>query len=286
MPLAVAGGQPARYGKGPDSDLTDALIAHSLRADGFDAGEDGTGRGTPLVPVSFDSTWSSDFGFQSDVSVPIKDGHGTVPAVAYQCQGTNVGEMGTLRAGNGNHGGGVPFLAIPFDTTQITSALNRSQPRAGDPCHPLAAGAHPPAIAFSCKDYAQDAALERTPTLRATPHDSSHANGGGQVAVAFHEDQRTGAVYENGHTHALAANGGGKPGQGYQAVREGTAVRRLTPEECEALQGFPRGYTAIPYRGKAAADGPRYRALGNSMAVPVMAWIGRRIQMVEEVAPC
>ncbi len=61
-------------------------------------------------------------------------------------------------------------------------------------------------------------------------------------------------------------------------------VRRLTPEECEALQGFPRGYTAIPYRNKPAADGPRYKALGNSMAVPCMAWLGQRIQMVEQVA--
>jgi site-specific DNA-cytosine methylase len=56
-----------------------------------------------------------------------------------------------------------------------------------------------------------------------------------------------------------------------------SGVRRLTPEECEALQGFPRGYTAITIKGKPAADGPRYRALGNSMAVPCMHWIGKRI---------
>jgi DNA (cytosine-5)-methyltransferase 1 len=58
------------------------------------------------------------------------------------------------------------------------------------------------------------------------------------------------------------------------------AVRRLTPEECEALQGFPRGYTAIPWKKKPAdqcPDGPRYKALGNSMAVPVMRFIGTRI---------
>ncbi len=64
-------------------------------------------------------------------------------------------------------------------------------------------------------------------------------------------------------------------------------VRRLTPTECERLQGFPDGYTAIPWRGKSAEncpDGPRYKALGNSMAVPVMRWIGQRIQMVEVAA--
>ena len=64
------------------------------------------------------------------------------------------------------------------------------------------------------------------------------------------------------------------------------AVRRLTVEECEFLQGFPRGYTQIPWRGKpaeACPDGQRYKALGNSMCVPVMRWIGERIQQVSEI---
>jgi DNA (cytosine-5)-methyltransferase 1 len=60
-------------------------------------------------------------------------------------------------------------------------------------------------------------------------------------------------------------------------------VRRLTPRECERLQGFPDDYTLIPYRGRPAADGPRYKALGNSMAVPCMRWIGRRIQIVDAI---
>ena len=60
-------------------------------------------------------------------------------------------------------------------------------------------------------------------------------------------------------------------------------VRRLTPTECERLQGFPDGYTDIKPKGKPTADGPRYKALGNSMAVPVMAWIGMRIQQVEDL---
>ena len=63
----------------------------------------------------------------------------------------------------------------------------------------------------------------------------------------------------------------------------GLQVRRLTPRECERLQGFPDDYTLVPYRGKPAADGPRYKALGNSMAVPVMRWIGERIKLAEEV---
>ena len=60
-------------------------------------------------------------------------------------------------------------------------------------------------------------------------------------------------------------------------------VRRLTPRECERLQGFEDDYTLIPYRGGLAADAPRYRALGNSMAVPVMRWIGERIAMVDSI---
>lgn len=64
------------------------------------------------------------------------------------------------------------------------------------------------------------------------------------------------------------------------------AVRRLTPVECERLQGFPDDYTRIPWENKPASecpDGPRYKALGNSMAVPVMRWIGERIAKVEAV---
>ena len=70
----------------------------------------------------------------------------------------------------------------------------------------------------------------------------------------------------------------------YQFARVGMAVRRLTPRECERLQGFPDDHTLIPWRGKPAEqcpDGPRYKALGNSMAVPCMAWIGSRIAAQE-----
>ena len=94
----------------------------------------------------------------------------------------------------------------PFDTTQITSPYNYSNPKAGDPCHPLAAAAHIPAVATAMQ------------------------------------------------------------------------VRRLTPVECERLQGFPDGYTNIPWRkADESPDGPRYKALGNSWAVPVVRWIGERI---------
>jgi DNA (cytosine-5)-methyltransferase 1 len=67
------------------------------------------------------------------------------------------------------------------------------------------------------------------------------------------------------------------------AVQIASAVRRLTPRECERLQGFQDDWTLVPYRGKPASDGPRYKAIGNSMAVPVMRWIGERIAAVEAI---
>lgn len=64
----------------------------------------------------------------------------------------------------------------------------------------------------------------------------------------------------------------------------GYVVRRLTPVECERLQGFPDHYTDVPYKGKEhSSDTPRYKALGNSFAVPVVRWLGERIELVEEI---
>lgn len=79
--------------------------------------------------------------------------------------------------------------------------------------------------------------------------------------------------HANSHT-----NGGG-----HQAVLSSMQVRRLTPRECERLQGFTDDYTEITVRSKPAADGPRYKALGNSWAVPVVRWIGSRIDAVDRI---
>lgn len=199
-------------------------VAHTLRGAGFDASEDGTGRGTPLVPVAIAMR-----GREDGAQIELGD----------DC-------AFTLRASSG--GGDKPhvFAPLPFDTTQITSASNYSQPRPGDPCHPLAAGAHPPTIAFDCKGSQVQTATDGShPTLRSMNHSGSHQNAGGHAAVLV----------------------------------PGWAVRRLTPKECERLQGFPDGHTAIERKGKLAADGPRYKAIGNSMAVPVMRWILERMRI-------
>ena len=68
------------------------------------------------------------------------------------------------------------------------------------------------------------------------------------------------------------------------ATLHGAAVRRLTPVECLRLQGFPDDYLdGVLFKGKPLADGPRYRLIGNSMAVPVMRWIGERIDLVRSI---
>jgi DNA (cytosine-5)-methyltransferase 1 len=145
-----------------------------------------------------------------------------------------------------------------------------------------------PIIAFSSKDYGADAG-ELSSTLRAGGHSESHANAGVPPAIVFnpkmggHPTMGLG-VNTDGTTYTLDAVGNSN------AVQIRSAVRRLTPVECERLQGFPDDYTRIPMpkSGKKvglvwAADGPRYKALGNSMAVPVMRWIGERIDRLMPV---
>jgi len=238
----------AREYKGPlpEADLS-TVVCHTLRADGFDASEDGTGRGTPIIPIL---------------------------GVGKRC-GLNSDKRDGLGVGDD-----------------------------GDPMFTLQSGAQH-AIAFSCKDSGNDSG-EVSPPLRAMSETDGNANAGGQVAivincqggkgqaglsedlsptlgadvqihaVAFTQNTRD-EVREMSVAGALAS----EPGMKQQTyLRQAMSVRRLMPVEAERLQGFPDSYTAITYRGKPAADGPRYKALGNSMAVPVIEYILRRIMVV------
>jgi len=143
-----------------------------------------------------------------------------------------------------------------FDPAQITSAANRSNPKPGSPCHTLHKSSAP-MIA---------------PTLRnRRPGEGGQGTDTDQLVLAKSLCAHTG-IHEKAQT-ILPVEG----------TLDSTpqSVRRLTPRECERLQGFPDDYTAIP----GAKDSPRYAALGNSMAVPCMAWIGRRIAEVERLCP-
>lgn len=149
-------------------------------------------------------------------------------------------------------------------------------------------------IAFSYKDNGADATSDLSPTIRAGNHDKSHANSGQPPAIAYAFKAGQGAkaggigyAEEQSPTLTSASSGTNLA----PAVMHGVAVRRLTPIECERLQGFPDNHTLIGWRGKDAdqcPDGPRYKAIGNGMAVPVMRWIGERIAAalpIEEPAP-
>ena len=230
-------------------------VAHTLRGEGCDASEDGTGRGTPIVPVAIQERAT--------------------------CENPDAGPGGV---GARQDGAAYTLEARPV----------------------------PQAVAFSFKDYGNDAADGISPTLRSLG--AYGENGGSQMAIAY-RTAGDGAVYDEGDSTAplttatdpnaqivafdmrgreggaqlegphdtaniRAADGGSS--RSYVAIP--WAVRRLTPRECERLQAFPDDFTRIPYRGKPAEqcpDGPRYKALGNSMAVNVMEWIGERIQIVE-----
>jgi DNA (cytosine-5)-methyltransferase 1 len=147
----------------------------------------------------------------------------------------------------------------------------------------LEARAEVQAVCFTAKDHGADAS-DISPTLRSGSHSGSHANGGVMPAVAFTVSEHAGGfAWEKPYASTVMARPPSDTANTQTGVRIGSAVRRLTPTECERLQGFPDDYTLIPYRGKPAADGPRCKALGNSMAVPVMRWIGERIQLVEQL---
>ena len=145
---------------------------------------------------------------------------------------------------------------VPYDLFQITAPINRQNRDERSPCHTLA------------RDNAAHAAVVQPLAFDARQTDVCV----GQAEVAGPLD----AHYYKGP--------GSRQGGERDYVSAGMSVRRLTPTECERLQGFPDGWTAIPWKGKPVSecpDGPRYRALGNSMAVNVMRWIGRRIEMVD-----
>lgn len=276
--------------------------------------------------------------------------------------------------------------AIPFDTTQITSKVNKSNPQWGDPCHPLAAAAHPPAAVIRISDeempvqpvvlesnqihatvtqngicptlpasmglgggyvpmitdhpadrpvvfenHAQDARYKEAPTCSPTGYDRWGTGGGNTPLVAV-PGQVTSYGIGNGQAHAYASKeksgtldtmhdaqavaieysgclnpwdtqarrvygedgafpalpSRGTAGGNQQAVLAGQRtrwiVRRLTPTECERLQGYPDGWTDIgewvDTKGKKhkPADSPRYKALGNSIALPQWFWIAQKMK--------
>lgn len=201
--------------------------------------------------------------------------------------------MNVLAYGGGNTSGSIDVAACltakgnrqDFEVETFALAfperMSGTQAATTENLSPALMSRNPTAIAFSSKDHGADATFDLSPTLRAGNSDKSHANGGQPPAIALQTDVTPKASIELAFTLKLPSKSGG--GQPAAAMTPAMQVRRLTPVECERLQGFPDNHTLISWRGKDAAecpDGPRYRAIGNSMAVPVMRWIGERIAVV------
>ena len=137
-----------------------------------------------------------------------------------------------------------------------------------------------------CADRGMDVVAIRTANTQANGHGIAEGvahtldQAQGQ-AVAYKPLAMTVAgMFKASVSNALDSQDGSK--QRHIAVQQ-MQVRRLTPVECARLQGFPDNYLDIPFRNRPACDGPKYKALGNSMAVPVMAWIGKRIELINSL---
>lgn len=324
-----------------DLDNNGAFITHSLTGEGHDASEDGTGRGTPLV-VDTAPTLRAGGNKTGGHRPPGSDVDTVETLVAYMgnAEGGNP-DAPSLNASNGKKGiNNQTGLVMVFDPNQMTNPTNRSQPEA-EVSHTMPATERAPVLfSFNSKDHGQDASEDIAPTLRSAGHDGSHANAGAPPAIAFNPKgggkQTTLGMSEDvvstlgtSVEPAVAFNlrgreGGNMPelgtdqasalrsadgGSSAPMAMAGMQVRRLTPTECERLQGFPDGWTLVPglsgwravgddedieelrssgltvkvnkKTGRARVndpDGPRYKSLGNSFTTEPVNWIMTRVQ--------
>ena len=222
------------------------IVAHTLKGEGFDASNDGTGLGTPLVPITFGgqmSTPQTDFDMVQTLQAK------NPMAVAYAFAQNSRDEV-RLQGGNGQIVGAISAEPGMKQTTYV--AIDAA------PCVAVAGAI--------CKDS------------------FSGGPGGRPEGAAAGHFIPTAVAFGGDVARTLSARHDSSPcaDRGMDVVASAMAVRRLTPVECERLQGFPDAYTMIPWRNKPASDcpdGPRYKALGNSMAVPCMRWIGNRVAL-------
>jgi DNA (cytosine-5)-methyltransferase 1 len=283
------------------------MVAHALRAEGFDASEDGTERGTPLVPVVFKVRGGveREDGSRGSTNIGKQAGKGylgseerafTLAAAQDQFVAQPVAFHANAQACQ---------LPGPDRDTSISDSLTRSQQAAvaqpitqfGNIAGSLTARHD----SSPCADRGQNVVAQPIPIHdQATRHAGKrgeHSDGKGN-GLGIGQPGDPAPTLTKGDKHAVAqpvapaltaSNDPSRSPQSSEVTQQVAAVhavamqvRRLTPVECERLQGFPDGYTNIPWRKKdEAPDGPRYKALGNSMAVPCMAWIGKRIAEVD-----
>jgi DNA (cytosine-5)-methyltransferase 1 len=240
--------------------MPENVVAHSLRAEGFDTSEDGTGRGTPLIPIDMRQASRGD------------------RMTNNRADGSSGGAPGT---GIGKDGDPSPTIASSHIPAIAFAQNQRDELREMDVAGALAAEPGMKQQTYLAFQSKASATQSMAPGVVTPSIDVGKCDG---LAVAFDMRGREGgSQFEGPHDTANIRAASGGSSRSY--VAQTWAVRRLIPDECEKLQGFKPGYTNIPWRGKnGAPDGPRYKALGNSMAVNVMRWLGTRIQMVSEIA--
>lgn len=192
------------------------------------------------------------------------------------------GVAGTLTASLGRRGG-VPDGAdtrgqlIPFNPLTVV-APHGDNPQPGDPCPTLNASHDQMAIALLPMPFSPEQITSSENRSNPQPGDvcpTLTGSSGQPPAIAFQHQAAAGQSMNPG---AISQTLGATKAP---AVFIDASVRRLMPVECERLMGFRDGWTQVPYRGKPACDSPRYAAIGRSMAVNVMRWIGQRIAMVD-----
>ncbi len=234
----------------PSREAGKAVAALTANGVGTCGADDNQGQAGHLIPAIMSVHGTQDPDTNVELAHTIGRNHGQENAVAYSV---------SLR---GREGGATAELG-----GEVAGCL-RASSGGGDKAHVLA-----PVLT----QYGNE--LAGTLTAR---HDSSPCADRGQnmvvaPTIALQTDVTPKASIELAFTLKLPSSSGG--GQPAAAMTPDLVVRRLTPVECERLQGFPDGHTDVPYRGKPASDGPRYKAIGNSMAVPCMAFIGLRIDL-------
>ena len=249
----------ARDGKGPDSDATSTLI--------------------PFDQAQTTSAHNRSRPEPGDPAPTLASGGRS--AVAFQGHGGNVGPMGTLRAGEGTVQSGVPFTVLGEVAHALTAA--------GADASEDGTGRGTPVIAFGHTNGMDEQASDHvTPTIRAGSGGGAVMQDGWQGGSA--QDQ---VVTPEGVSPTLAHSSNAHGGHHQPKVMIApdaytpadlvrlTAVRRLTPVECERLQGYPDGWTATS-NGRPQADSARYRQLGNSVAEPVFEWVALGINEYDE----
>ena len=248
-----------------DSQHCERLVAHSVSRR-YDSTEDGTGRGTPLV---------------SEID--------SVPPL--RCHKS--GGHGADSDGMSSSSSLIPeTIGFSWQKSSMSTTLDMSTtPAVAIPevCGTLSDGAHQGGGSTD-RTRTQDESSQSDVAWAlqerdAKGPDSSTKDGHLIVQRGFFDDAKQvqwasgGGKIENDTAQALRSGAE----HNYQFARVGYRVRRLSPIECERLMGMEDNWTLVPYNGKPAKDGPRYKALGNSMCRNVMSWIGSRIQMVEDI---